>query len=171
MKRFWGLLLMMVFLIIVDQLVKGAVQTNFNIGESYPVIEGFFSLTYVQNTGAAFGMGAGAADWFRILMFLVLPVIVCMGLFYMIVKGIKESLWLSVTYSLILAGAVGNLIDRFALGFVVDMFHFYYKDYHFHVFNVADSAISVGAAMIIIDQFFLSRKKKPKLGSNVSHSL
>lgn len=160
MKRFWGLLLVMVFLIIVDQLSKGAVQTNFQIGESLKVIDGFFSLTYVQNTGAAFGMGAGSTELVRILMFLALPVLVCFFLFYLIIKEIKGTLWLSVAYSLILAGAIGNLIDRFYLGFVVDMFHFYWKTYHFHVFNVADSAITAGAIMIGIEQLFMNKKQK-----------
>lgn len=164
MKRFWSLLLVMVFLIIIDQLSKGAIQSNFQVGESIKVIDGLFSLTYVQNTGAAFGMGAGSSEWFRILMFLALPVIVCFFLFYMIIKEIKGSLWLCSAYSLILAGAIGNLIDRFYLGFVVDMFHFYWKthEYSFHVFNVADSAITVGAVMIGIDQVFLSRSTNKK---------
>ena len=159
MKRFWGLLLLMVFMILIDQLTKGAVQTNFQLGESVKVIDGFFNLTYVQNTGAAFGMGSGSEEWFRVLMFLVLPVFVCFFLFYMIIKEIKGTLWMSVAYSFILAGAIGNLIDRFYLKFVVDMLHFYWKSYHFYVFNWADVCVNVGAIMIGIDQFFLNKNK------------
>ena len=155
MARFYALCLMMATLIIVDQLSKGAIQSSLQLGQSIPVIEGFFSIAYVQNTGAAFGFGAGAHDYFRITMFLVLPVFFCFWIFYMLVKTIKDAFYMSLAYALILAGAVGNLIDRFSLGYVVDFFLFYWKDEvnHFPAFNVADSCITVAAGLLIYDYF------------------
>lgn len=160
MKRFWILLLIISFLIILDQFVKGAIQTNFQLGESVPVIKGFFSLSYVQNTGIAFGIGSGSSEWFRVLMFIALPCLICIALFYFMIKEIKKNFWLPLAYALILAGAIGNLIDRFLLGYVVDMFHFYWKSYHFHVFNIADSVITIGAVILGIDQVFLQKKDR-----------
>ncbi len=162
MKRFWSLCLVMAALIIIDQLTKGAIQTNLYYGQSIPVINGFFSIAYVKNTGAAFGFGAGAHDLFRQIMFLFLPVVFCGWIFYMLVKTIKGPLFLSVAYALILAGAVGNLIDRFSLGYVVDFLLFYWKDEsnQFPAFNVADSCITVAAGLLIIDFFIQLKAKK-----------
>jgi signal peptidase II len=161
MKRFWALFLLMVVLIVVDQVTKGAIQARFFYGETYNVIPGFFSLAYVKNTGAAFGFGQGGPEWFRQVFFLGLPVIFCGWVFYMLVKSLKGPLYLSLAYALIIAGATGNLIDRFSLGFVVDMFMFFWQkeEHHFHVFNVADSCVTVAAFLLIFD-FFKNQKEK-----------
>jgi len=162
MTRFWSLCLVMATLIIIDQLSKGAIQTNLYYGESIPVIDGFFSIAYVKNTGAAFGFGAGAHEMFRIVMFLILPVIFCGWIFYMLIKTIKGPVYMSLAYALIFAGAIGNLIDRFSLGYVVDFLLFYWKDEanHFPAFNVADSCITVAAGLLIIDFFVQLKEKK-----------
>lgn len=161
MKRFWALFLLMVVLIVVDQVTKGAIQARFFYGETFNVIPGFFSLAYVKNTGAAFGFGQGGPEWFRQVFFLGLPVIFCGWVFYMLVKSLKGPLYLSLAYALIIAGATGNLIDRFSLGFVVDMFMFFWQkeEHHFHVFNVADSCVTVAAFLLIFD-FFKNQKEK-----------
>ena len=175
MARFWALCLLMAFLILVDQLSKGAIQTNLYYGQSIPVIDGFFSIAYVKNTGAAFGFGAGAHELFRIIMFLVLPVIFCGWIFVMIIKTLKSPFYLCLAYALILAGAVGNLIDRFSLGYVVDFLLFYWKDEanHFPAFNVADSCITVAAGLLIIDFFktYKEQREAKKAGTNVSNPL
>ncbi len=161
MKRFWALFLLMVVLIVVDQVTKGAIQARFFYGETFNVIPGFFSLAYVKNTGAAFGFGQGGPEWFRQVFFLGLPVIFCGWVFYMLIKSLKGPLYLSLAYALIIAGATGNLIDRFSLGFVVDMFMFFWQkeENHFHVFNVADSCVTVAAFLLIFD-FFKNQKDK-----------
>jgi signal peptidase II len=157
---------MMATLIIVDQLSKGAIQSSLYYGQTIPVIEGFFSIAYVKNTGAAFGFGAGGPEWFRQIFFLALPVIFCGWIFWMLIKTIKGPLYLSLAYALIIAGATGNLIDRFSLGYVVDFLMFYWKDEsnHFPAFNVADSCITIAAGLLIID-FFIQLKAK-KAGEN-----
>jgi len=173
MKRFWSLCLVMATLILIDQLTKGAIQTNLYYGQSIPVIDGFFSIAYVKNTGAAFGFGAGAHEYFRIVMFLILPVIFCGWIFYMLVKTIKSPFYLSLAYALILAGAIGNLIDRFSLGYVVDFLLFYWNNEanHFPAFNVADSCITVAAGLLIIDFFAQLKAKKlaSQSGDHASH--
>lgn len=161
MKRFWILFLLMVVLIVVDQVTKSAIVSRFFYGETYKVIPGFFSLAYVKNTGAAFGFGQGGPEWFRQVFFLGLPVIFCGWVFYMLIKSLKGPVYMSLAYALIIAGATGNLIDRFQLGFVVDMFMFYWQkeENHFHVFNVADSCVTIAAFLLIFD-FFKNQKSK-----------
>mgnify|MGYP000209276532 FL=1 len=159
MKRLFVFLFLIVAIIILDQWSKVYVMNNFYVGESYPVIKGLFNFTYVRNTGAAFGFGGQYPDWIRYTIFRALPVIACVWLFVLLLKSYKDKALISCAYTLIFAGAVGNLIDRFRLDYVVDMFHFYYKSSHFSVFNIADSAISVAAGLLIID-FFVERKKE-----------
>jgi signal peptidase II len=171
MARFWSLCLVMATLIIVDQLSKGAIQSSLYWGQSIPVIDGFFSIAYVKNTGAAFGFGAGGPEWFRQVFFLALPVVFCFWIFYMLVKTIKGPFYMSLAYALIIAGAIGNLIDRFSLGYVVDFLLFYWRDEsrHFPAFNVADSCITVAAFLLIYDFFQQLRIKKTQDADHATH--
>jgi signal peptidase II len=143
--------LMIAAIIIVDQLTKGAIQTKFTLGESIPLIDGFFNFTYVRNPGAAFGFMAEADGWIRKPLFLYVPVMACIGLIYFIWKTRHDNALLCTAYSLIFAGAVGNLIDRFSLDYVVDFLDFHIGGSHFPAFNVADSAISIAAGILILD--------------------
>lgn len=172
MARFWTLSLLMATLIIVDQLSKGAIQSSLFYGQTIPVIKGFFSIAYVKNTGAAFGFGQDGPEWFRQIFFLGLPVIFCGWIFVMLVKTLKGPFYISLAYALIIAGAVGNLIDRFSLGYVVDFLMFYWQDEnnHFPAFNVADSCITIAAGLLIID-FFQQLKAKKATDSDASNSV
>lgn len=169
MARFWSLSLLISALIIIDQLTKGAIESNLYYGQSIPVIKDFFSITYVKNTGAAFGFGADGPLWFRQIFFLGLPVLFCFWIFYLLIKTLKGPFYVSLAYALIIAGAVGNLIDRFNLGYVVDFLMFYWKkeEDHFPAFNVADSCISIAAGLLILD-FFVQLKAK-KAGEHASN--
>jgi signal peptidase II len=160
----------MATLIIVDQLSKGAIQSSLYYGQTISVIEGFFSIAYVKNSGAAFGFGSDGPLWFRQIFFLGLPVLFCGWIFYLLIKTLKGPFFISLAYALIIAGAVGNLIDRFSLGYVVDFLMFYWKEEanHFPAFNVADSCITVAAGLLIID-FFLQLKAK-KLAAADPHA-
>jgi signal peptidase II len=172
MARFWSLSLLMATLIIVDQLSKGAIQSSLYYGQTIPVIKGFFSIAYVKNTGAAFGFGQDGPAWFRQIFFLGLPVIFCGWIFFLMVKTLKGPFFISLAYALIIAGAVGNLIDRFSLGYVVDFLMFYWKDEanHFPAFNVADSCITIAAGLLILD-FILQTKAKKSEEANASNSV
>ncbi|MGE3611260.1 MAG: signal peptidase II [Bacteriovoracaceae bacterium] len=171
MARFWILCLLMSTLIIVDQLSKGAIQSSLYWGQSIPVIQGFFSIAYVKNTGAAFGFMANGPLWFRQIFFLGLPVIFCGWIFYLLIKTLKGPFYISLAYALILAGATGNLIDRFSMGYVVDFLLFYWKEEanHFPAFNVADSCITVAAGLLMID-FYQQVKVKKAGGVDASSS-
>lgn len=164
MKRFWILAIVAVVLILLDQVTKAAIVSNLEYGDSVKVIDGFFNLAHVRNTGAAFGMGQGSHEIVRQLLFLLLPVVFCGWILVLFYRTINGPIHNSVAYALILAGAIGNLIDRFRLGYVVDMFMFYWvkEENHFHVFNVADSCVSVAAGILIYD-YFLQQKEKKKL--------
>ncbi len=160
MDRIWKMSLLMVGIILADQFSKGAIQSNFNLGESVNVIPGFFNLTYVRNPGVAFGMGGTLPDWVRIFLFKVIPVGACFWFLWLIWDTRRKSLLQCLAFSMIFAGAVGNLIDRISMDFVVDMFDFYFKGYHFATFNVADASISIAAGIYLLDYFMEERNKK-----------
>lgn len=164
MKRFWVLAVIAVVLILVDQVTKAAIVDGIPYGDSIKVIDGFFNLAHVRNTGAAFGMGQGSHEAVRWILFLILPVAFCFWILVMFYRTITGPMHNSIAYALILAGAIGNLIDRFRLGYVVDMFMFYWKreENHFHVFNVADSCVSIAAFLLVYD-FILQQKEKKKV--------
>lgn len=159
MNRIWKFSLMISVLVILDQVTKGVVQSKFYVGETLPIIDGFFNLTYVRNPGAAFGFLAGAHKNIREVLFLYIPVLACFWLIWLIWTERHKSLILGLSYSLILAGAMGNLIDRFSMRYVVDFLDFYWRGNHFPAFNVADSAITVGGVLLAIDFLLLHAKK------------
>ena len=137
-KAKYGLILL---IILVDQAVKAAVRGSFGPGESKDIIGSFFSLTYVQNTGAAFSMFRGM-DW----LLMAVPVLaIAFGIWYM--EKHRDQHWtLYQSLALTIGGGLSNLIDRLVFGFVTDMF-----DFHFWpVFNVADIAICTGCGILVI---------------------
>lgn len=151
---------MMSAIIFGDQITKALVQQKFTLHETLPIIEGFFHLTYVRNPGAAFGMFGYSSDWIRIPLFFGVPVIACFWLAYLIVTTRNKAKLQCLSYSLILAGAVGNLIDRFSMNYVVDFLDFFWKGNHFPAFNIADSSITIGAILLIIDTLILHSQQK-----------
>ena len=163
MNRLWKMLVLIVILVLSDQLTKWVIQSSFSLGESIPIIDGFFNFTYVRNPGAAFGFLADAEDYIRRPLFLFLPVVACFWLTWLIWSVRKTNMLLCLAFSLILSGAIGNLIDRFTLDYVVDFLDFYYGRSHFPAFNIADSAISVGGFLIFLDFIFELRKKRQEL--------
>ena len=160
MDRIWKLSLMIVGLILADQFSKGVIQSSFTVGESVPVLDGFFSITYVRNPGAAFGFLGTAHESIRRPILIGLPIVAGIWLMALIWKGRKGHILPVLAYSLIFAGAIGNLIDRIALNYVVDFLDFYLGDNHFPAFNIADSAISVGGALVGVDAIREWRESK-----------
>ena len=132
--------------IALDQATKAWIVAVFQVNESLTVTS-FFNLVHVYNLGAAFSFLAGASGWQR-WFFVALALGVSLWLVAMLRRHAQDRL-LSAALALILGGALGNLIDRVRLGAVVDFLHFHYADYHFPAFNVADSAISVGVALML----------------------
>ena len=163
MDRIWKFSLLMVSIILLDQLTKVSIQSNFSYGDSLAVIEGLFNITYVRNTGGAFGLFAGAGDVVRDSLFLVVPVLACLWLIGLIWIHRNTNFLSGLTYTLILSGAIGNLIDRFAYGYVVDFLDFYWNGVHFPAFNVADSSISIGGALLVFDILIQWKRERKKV--------
>lgn len=157
--RFLYFISPVVFLL--DQWSKWKILEQFKLGESVPVIKEYFHLTYVRNTGAAFGIFADAPAYFRVPFFLTVPVIALGIIAYIFKKLPDESIKVSLALSLVVGGAAGNLLDRIRLGYVVDFFDFFWKygGPHFPAFNIADAAICVGVAILIVDLIFEEKEK------------
>jgi signal peptidase II len=155
--RFTGIVLLVVLL---DQAAKLWVLANFELYESVPVIPGLFNLTFLRNTGAAFGMFAGHPAWWRQTFFIGVAVIALAVIVIMQRKLGRQNSWYTISLALIGGGAVGNLIDRIAYGSVVDFLDVYISTHHWPAFNVADSAISVGVGIFLLTQFLEDRQEK-----------
>lgn len=151
-RKYYPLALITPIIIGLDQFTKFLVIQKFRLGETIPMISGFFNLTYIRNTGAAFGIFAQSHPSFRIPFFVAVPIIALGAIGYIFKKIAHADLKLSSALSLVIGGAIGNLIDRIQLGYVVDFLDFHWSyEYHFPAFNVADSAICVGVAILMLD--------------------
>ncbi|MCL6751045.1 lipoprotein signal peptidase [Nostoc sp. CCCryo 231-06] len=139
-RLFWIAAFIAFFL---DQITKYWVVQTFSLGQTLPLLPGIFHFTYVTNTGAAFSLLSGKVEWLRWLSLGVSLVLIALALF-----GPTLNLWDQLGYGLILGGAMGNGIDRFVLGYVVDFLDF--RLINFAVFNVADSFISIGIVCLLI---------------------
>jgi signal peptidase II len=146
-------------LIVLDQITKSAITSRFVLHEVYPVIPGFFNLVYVMNPGAAFGFLASAGETFRYFFFTGITSAAILLIIYYLVKTNPRSLMLVASLTLIFGGAVGNLIDRLRFGAVVDFLDVYIGTAHWPAFNVADSAITCGA-ILMIWEMIANRKNK-----------
>ena len=149
-------LLLAAAVIVLDAWTKWLVSTRIDIREAIPLVPSFLQLVHVRNTGAAFGIGANADS--RIVPLLLNAGAIgvfCVVVVYAFRAAISDRL-LQTGLHLILGGAIGNLIDRFRLGYVVDFVDVFVKSHHWPAFNVADSAICIGIALL-----FLDMRKKP----------
>jgi signal peptidase II len=136
--------------VLLDQITKYCITSRMELHESIPVVAGFFHITYVKNPGAAFGFLAGASPLFRSVFFLAMTAAAIALIIHYLRGSEEKEPALVFSLSLILGGAVGNLIDRLWLGEVIDFLDVSVSSYHWPAFNVADSAISIGAAVIFV---------------------
>ncbi|WP_247948686.1 signal peptidase II [Streptococcus gordonii] len=143
MRRKITIPLTIVLLIVLDQLVKWAVVSHIKLGEVKGFIPSIMSLTYLQNTGAAFSILENQQWLFTIITLLVIG-----GAIWYLIKNIKGSFWLISGLTLIIAGGLGNFIDRLRQGFVVDMFQVDFIN--FAVFNVADTYLTFGVLIMLL---------------------
>ena len=156
-KISWFLLAL--FILLLDQLTKSWAVSALSFSDPQSFLP-FFNFTLLYNYGAAFSLLSDAGGWQR-WFFIILAVGVSLALVRWL-QTLKDDKWLAIAIALILGGAVGNLYDRITLGYVVDFLHFYWGEYHFPAFNIADTAISIGAGMMIIDIF--RNKEEEKTG-------
>ena len=146
--------------LVLDQVTKVLVDKTMTLHQSIEVIPNFAHLTHLRNTGAAFGFLAGSHSTLRIVFFGVISVVAIGCIAYLLRSLRPQQKTLLVSLSLILGGAVGNLIDRLRLGEVIDFIDLHWYHIHWPAFNVADSAITVGVSVMVLDML--------GLGSHVS---
>ena len=139
-----------------DQWTKWAIVKSIKLNETVEMINHFFYLTYVQNTGAGFSMFAQAGMGF----FALLTIVALAAILYMFFK--TEDSRYQICLSLVFSGAIGNFIDRMTLGYVRDFFSFYIFGYPFPVFNVADICITIGIALILVSMFIDDKKEQER---------
>jgi signal peptidase II len=144
--------------IVLDQGSKLLVDSTMQLYQSIPLLP-FFKLTYLHNTGAAFSFLSEAGGWQR-WFFAGLALVISMVIAIWISRLQKHETLLAVALSLILGGAVGNLIDRLAYGYVIDFLDVYYGTWHWPAFNIADSAITLGVVLMLAESFGFGKAKE-----------
>ena len=148
-------------IVVADQLTKLVIRREFELYDSTAIIPNLFSLTRIHNTGAAFGLLDSVDLPFKTALLAVVSVGALVGLVMFAVSLPEIHRLARVGVALVVGGAAGNLIDRVWLGYVVDFVDAYWRGWHFWAFNVADAAISVGMALIILDQLGVGRRRVP----------
>jgi signal peptidase II len=138
-------------IVLLDQVTKAIVRRRFELHDSIDVVPGFFSLTRVHNTGAAFGMLNDVDFPFKPVVLLLVASAALAGV-ALYAAMLPPAQWMArIGLAFILGGAAGNLIDRVTVGYVVDFFDVFWRGWHFWAFNVADAAITVGVSLMILD--------------------
>ena len=149
LRHYRLLLIVSPVLLILDQWTKLLVDARFALYESVPLINNFLALTYIRNKGAAFGILSDSA--IRIPFFITVSIVALIGILWYL-RHIQPTMRLQQwALTLIFAGALGNLIDRIRLGEVIDFIDAHWYQYHWPAFNVADSAITIGVGLLLID--------------------
>lgn len=144
--------------VILDQGTKLAVDGTMQLYQSIRILP-YFNLTYVHNTGAAFSFLSQAGGWQR-WFFAGLAIAISIVIAFWLARLQKHEVLLAAALSLILGGAVGNLIDRLVYGYVIDFLDVYYRGWHWPAFNIADSAITLGVGLMLAESFGLGKPKK-----------
>ena len=153
MKWLW----LSVFVVILDQITKYLAVHYLQLHEPLVLLPGL-NLTLTHNAGAAFSLLSRAGGWQR-WFFILLALTVSVAIVIWLNNLSQQRHWMACCLALILGGALGNLCDRVILGYVIDFIDVYYHDMHWPAFNAADSAITIGAIMLIIDSFWFSEEK------------
>ncbi|GLQ33687.1 signal peptidase II [Litoribrevibacter albus] len=151
-------LLLAVAVIAFDYLTKQIASSALTYGVSVEVMP-MFNWTLLHNYGAAFSFLSDQSGWQR-WFFAGIALVVSAGLVGWLLLGKQISQWEKIAIALVLGGALGNLYDRMVYGYVIDFIHVYYDVYHFPAFNFADTAISIGAAILVIDSLFMARRSQ-----------
>ena len=135
-------------ILLLDQVTKEIVMQGLSLREPLEIIPGFFTLTYIRNAGGAFGLLAGEATRTRAFFFLAVSGLALGVIVYLYTKLPPGKPWIAAALAMIFGGALGNMVDRLRFGEVVDFLDFHIGTVHWPAFNVADSAISVGAGIL-----------------------
>ena len=152
------ILLVSAVVVVLDQITKALTRSNMDLYDSVPVITNFYHLTYVTNDGMAFGLNFPGG----IYVFSVISIILTIIIFMYLWKEQNNHILMRLSLALILAGAIGNLIDRLRFGEVVDFFDFMLGDFHWYIFNVADSSVTIGMILFLYFSFYIQPKLQPE---------
>jgi signal peptidase II len=144
-------LLLSAVVVVLDQITKRLVASTMELHDSREIVTGVVSLTHVRNRGAAFGFLSNADLPYQSILFSILSVVALGAIAAYALKLPIGQKWPQVALALIMGGAIGNLIDRVAYGYVIDFVDVYWRAHHWPAFNVADSCISIGVGMLILD--------------------
>ena len=150
-RKYWILLVICIGILLLDQWTKSTVVRKLPLYQRVEVIQGFFNLTHVRNTGGAFGIFGGEKGGLGSILFVVVSLIAIGAIVFLFLKIKESEKTLALSFSLILSGAVGNLIDRLRYGEVVDFLDFHLSTSHWPAFNVADSAICIGIGLMALE--------------------
>jgi len=152
-----GVLFITALIITADQISKSLVKSTMTLYDVIPVIPGFFQMNYITNKGMAFGINLPVG----ISFFSGISLIITCFLVWILWRERKNNLLVRISLAFILGGAIGNLIDRILFGEVVDFFDFMIGDFHWYIFNIADSAVTVGIILMLFYSFLFKPKVQP----------
>jgi len=142
-----------VLIVVLDQLTKFIIHSTMNLYDSIQVVPYLLNFTYIRNEGIAFGIYFEGAE----TIFIVLPILITIYLFYLLKNEDFQDNFSQIALFLIIAGAVGNIIDRIFRGYVVDFIDFHLNDMHWYVFNIADSSVTIGLIFLLYSSIIINK--------------
>jgi signal peptidase II len=142
-----------VLIVVLDQLTKFIVHSTMNLYDSIQVVPYLLNFTYIRNEGIAFGIYFEGAE----TIFIVLPILITIYLFYLLKNKEFQDKFSQIALFLIIAGAVGNIIDRIFRGYVVDFIDFHLNGMHWYVFNIADSSVTIGLIFLLYSSIIINK--------------
>jgi signal peptidase II len=161
-RKYWVLLIFGLGILLLDQWTKSMVVQKLPLYQRVEVIQGFFDLTHVRNTGGAFGIFGGEKGGVGSMLFVVVSLLAIGAIVFLFIKIREDEKTLALSFSLVLSGAIGNLIDRLRYGEVVDFLDFHLSTHHWPAFNVADSAICIGIGLMALELLKRDHKRSIK---------
>jgi signal peptidase II len=161
-RKYWVLLIFCFGILLLDQWTKSLIVQKLSLYQRVEVIQGFFNIIHVRNTGGAFGIFGGEKGGLGSILFVVVSLIAIGSIVYLFIKIKENEKTLAFSFSLVLSGAIGNLIDRLRYGEVIDFLDFYLSSTHWPAFNVADSAICIGIGLLALELLIRDRKRSNK---------
>ncbi|HKL27312.1 MAG TPA: signal peptidase II [Desulfuromonadales bacterium] len=160
MSRYRFFAIVSLVILVFDQATKLHIDHHFRLYESLPIIPGLLSLTYIRNPGAAFGIFADSS--LRLPFFISVSLVAMLGILWILKQRENGQQPGNLGLALVFAGALGNLIDRIRLGEVIDFIDVYWRQYHWPAFNVADSAITVGVFLLLVEMWTERKNDQPE---------
>ena len=161
-RKYWVLLIFFFGILLLDQWTKSLIIQKLLLYQKVEVIQGFFNIIHVRNTGGAFGIFGGDKGGFGSILFVVVSLMAIGVIIFLFMKIKEDEKTLALSFSLILSGAIGNLIDRLRYGEVIDFLDFYLSSTHWPAFNIADSAICIGIGLMALELLKHDQKRSTK---------